>query len=238
MPAATLTPAALLADPQAFAYNLLAVLLDAYGTEALSWTPETIEMELRDDFNVDVPPGNFDRLMTAIGILTSDAFFTSPVDFARGCLSLAGTFIPANQLALPDSAEVAWGVTEALLIEPPPDEEEGSKGGNPFSEDITAMIGVLLDREGILTPPDVLRIATRDGDLAARVSYEWSDEPEVFSAIQKFEAEKTERVEGAVRARLSALLDQLQALRLTNGKAGVVEGLRERMARRLPPAGG
>jgi hypothetical protein len=43
-------------------------------------------------------------------------------------------------------------MTEALLIQPPDDDDE-----NPFSEDIVAYIGQVLNQEGIISPPDILK---------------------------------------------------------------------------------
>jgi hypothetical protein len=64
-----------LRDPESFATTLAAIFLDEYGTTGLSWAPETIAMELRDDFGVEPPPANFGRLMAGITLLTTDRFY-------------------------------------------------------------------------------------------------------------------------------------------------------------------
>lgn len=211
-------------NPEAFAFNLLAVFLDAYGTDGLSWTPETIEMEIHDDVGVDLPAGNFDKLMTAITLLTSNSFFVSLPDFLRTCVSLTHIVTPHDSLILPDSEDLAWGITEALLIEP-----ADPKAEKPFSDEIVGYIGETLDSEGILTPPDVLRIATRDPKLMERINFDFSDDPAMFAAIQVAEQAKTDSISRTVSVRLRAVVEQLQALPLAHGKMAVVQKLLARM---------
>jgi hypothetical protein len=210
--------AAIFANKEAFAFNLLVAFLDSYGMEAMTWSPETIEMEIADDFNVDISAANFDRLLTARHIMAGNDFYVSPVDFARGCVSLSGHPYWADTMILPDSEDVAWGITEAMLIMPPDPSNESI-----FSPEILGLIGGILDEEGILTPPDVLKIADRANDVMNRVSYEFSDDPEMFAAIQGVESDRTDAVNHFVRSRLQALLNQLQELPLKTGKTEFVK---------------
>jgi hypothetical protein len=205
-------------NPDAFAFNLLTAFMDTYGAEALAWSPETIEMEIRDDFGVDISSGNYDRLMTAISVLTSNGFFTSVPTFIRDCVSLAGTVTPADSMIMPDCEELAWGITEALLISPPDEEDE-----NPFDKEIVGFIGEALSEEGILKPPDVLRIAVNGRQLVDRVNFEFSDDPEMFAAIQSAEGAKTEAINAAVKGKTMALLRQLQSLPIRNGQTAFVQ---------------
>lgn len=193
-------------DQESFAFTLLTIFIDTYGTEGLSWAPETIEMEIETDFGADLPYDNYEKLLTAIQLLTDNSFFVSPTDFCRACVVLSGHSV-GNQFDLPDAAEVAWGVTEAMLISPPDKDQN-----KIFRDEITALIGHILDEEGIINPPDVLRIATREQNLADRVNYEFSDDPEMFSLIIKFEADKTDAINYTVRRKMRALLGQLRSL--------------------------
>lgn len=199
------------ADPSMFATSLVALFIDEYGTEGFEWHPVTIQMEL-EELGVNVPTVNYDKLMTGIGLLTTDNFFHSLPDFVRICVVLSGHEPTSNELMLPDSAELAWGITEALLINPPDDNV-----GNPFGPEITGFIGMVLDNEGILNPPDILRIATRDQTLVDRVNYDFSEDTELFGAIHQEEASKTNDINHVVRGRMKGLVKQLQALPLKNG---------------------
>jgi hypothetical protein len=217
------------ASPNLFATSALVAFIDTYTTEALQWHPVTIQMEIEHDFHVDLPHGVYERLLTAITLLTEDGFFRSPVDFARACVVLSGHVPTADSMLLPDASDVAWGVTEALLIHPP-----DAGNDNPFTEEITGFIGHILDSEGILNPPDILRIATRDHELVDRADYGFSDDPATFAAISQMEASKTDDINQIVAGRMRALLSQLQSLPLRHAK--VEATLVARMLKNLPTA--
>lgn len=212
-----------LADPNTFAFTLLTIFLDLYGHEedeqdkpgaCLWWRPATIQMELEDEFGIDMPAANFDRLMTAISIFATNSFFISTPDFVRACVVLSGHHPTPNLLQLPDAVDLAWGITEGLLIHPPEDDRRG-----PFAPEITGFIGEVLSSEGILNPPDVLRIATRDQTLLSKVNYDYSEDPDMFSGIVQMEQSKTDDINRVVGGRLRALLGQLSTLPLQHGSA-------------------
>jgi hypothetical protein len=205
-------------DEDSFATTMLMVLIDKYGTEALEWAPQTLVMEIEEDYGVDLPKPNVDRLMTAIDILTSDNFYNSLPDFINQCNILSGDTYDPRVWDPADAGEIAWGITEALLIEPP-------DGEDPFSEEIRAYIGATLDVEGIIQPPDVLKIAIRDAeDLVGQISGEFSDDPAMFGAIYEFENAKTQDINQYVKSNLLKLANQLEQLPLRIGStAGVVQ---------------
>lgn len=219
------TPASPWGMPGMFAFNLLALFIDRYGTDAVAWHPAAVLMEIEEDENVDIPPGNFDRLMTALSLLQDNAFYQSVPDFARACLSLSGHVVPDGLMSLPDAEDIAWGLTEGMLIAPPDDPS------GPFSEEVRAFIGAVTAEEGMLTPPDVLRLGTGTNPMS-QVSYDYSDDPELFGAIQDVEEGRTERINRLVIARLHALFRQLRGLQLREGRTTAVE----KLLSRLPPA--
>lgn len=203
-----------------YATCLLVMLVDTYGSEAFTWDFTTIKMEVEEDFDLKLPQANFDRLMVAINLLTTDDFYRSLPEFIAWCNILDGDRYDPRVFDPADSAEIAWGVTEALLIEPPEEDE-------PFTDEIRAYIGAVLDQEGIINPPDILRIALRDNpDLFATVQGDFSDDVEMFEAIYGFEQSKTTAINEHVKMRLSHLAQQLEALPLRSGDgAGVLNHL-------------
>jgi len=214
-------------DPQSFATTLLLLFVDAYGTEGCNWHHETILAEIQDDFRVQLPQGNFDRLMVAIGLLTTDDFYRSAVDFVVWCNVLNGDRIGTSWDDA-DSSEVAWGVTEAIIIDEPEEAE-------PFSDEIRAYIGAVLDREGIITPPDILQLGLRGTkNLVATVQGEYSDDPVMFSAIYDFERSKTDAVNMYIRQRLQLLGQQLESLPI---RSGSTRGVLKRVFQALQRSG-
>jgi hypothetical protein len=188
----------------------------------MEWDPETIALEIEDDHNIELPRLVHDRLMTAIALQKTDAFYSSLPDFIAFCNVLAGTpyggsFDPA------DALEVAWGLTEALLIYPPDSDD-------PFNDEIRSYIGQALDREGIMQAPDILQIALRDVD-PPDIQAEFSDDPTMFNAIYDMEASKTDDINRAIRENLRELVGQLQALPIKHGDATKANTLLQTLTR-------
>lgn len=196
-------------SPQTFATVLITVFLDRFGTEGLTWDPSTIAMEVEQEFDVDIPQSTFDKLMAAVTLMTTDRFYKSLPDFITTCNVLSGDAYNPAMFDPADGEEIAWGVTESMLIYPP-DEEE------PFSDEIRAYIGAALDAEGIINPPDILRIALRSANVSTSIE-EFSDDPTMFNAIYDMEASKTGEIEQIVREKTVMLYDQLAAIKLKNG---------------------
>lgn len=196
-------------SPQTFATVLITVFLDRFGTEGLSWDPSTVTMEVEQEFDVDLPQASFDKLMAAISLLTTDRFYKSLPDFITICNVLSGDVYNPAMFDPADGEEIAWGVTESMLIYPPEEDD-------PFSDEIRAYIGATLDAEGIINPPDILRIAIRSANVSTSVE-EFSDDPTMFNAIYDMESAKTGEIEQIVREKTVMLHDQLAALKLKNG---------------------
>lgn len=203
-------------SPQTFASILLTVFLDRFEMEGLGWDPNTITLEIEEEFDVELPQCVLDKLMAAISILTSDTFYRSLPDFITFCNVLSGDTYRPDMFDPADSAEVAWGITEGLLISPPEEEQEG-----PFSDEIRAYIGAVLDQEGIINAPDVLQIALRKANVSDAAN-QFSDDPEMFNAIYDVEAGKSAEINSIITEKVKMLLGQLRAIQLKNGNTMTV----------------
>jgi hypothetical protein len=201
---------------ETFASVLLTLFLDKFGVEALDWDPATITLEIEEEFDVELSQLSLDKLLVAIQILTTDKFFKSLPDFVTFCNVLGGDTYQPELWDPADAEEVAWGITEALLISPPDDDDK-----EPFTDEVRAYIGAVLDSEGIINAPDILRIALR----AARVSpsiEDFSDDPVMFNAVYDLETGKTEDINQSIRLKTDLLIKQLTALDLQNGNTEYV----------------
>ena len=198
----------LLQSRDTYATPLVVILMDTYGPESLQWDAETIRMELQSDFNLQLARGILDRLMAGIAILTSDRFFKLTPDFIMLCNVLSGSTFDPTTFDPADAEECAWGISEAMLLNPPEEDD-------PFSPEICRYIGVVLDQEGIMVPPDVLKIAVRPE--AANMQGDFADDPVMFNAIFDMERSKTDEINAIIREGVQALLRQLSSLVLENG---------------------
>lgn len=209
---------------ETFASVLLTMFIDRFGLEALTWDPTTIAMEIEEDFDVDLPQLALDKLMVAIQLLTTNRFYKSLPDFISFCNVLSGDPYRPDMWDPADAEEVAWGVTEALLIEPPEDDD-----AEPFTDEIRAYIGAVLDSEGLVNPPDILRIALRQARVAPSIG-DFSDDPMMFNAVYDLEEGKRQDIEQSIRLRTKLLVAQLRALNLKNGSAEQVAQMLEAAA--------
>lgn len=199
-------------SPDTFASVLLAAYLDRFGTEALDWDPTTATLEIEEEFDVDLPQESLDKLMVAVQILTTDRFYKNLPDFITFCNVLSGDDYRPDMWDPADAEEVAWGITEALVIYPPEDDDL-----EPFSNEIRAYIGSVLDAEGMMNPPDILRIALRQARINPSIE-DFSDDPLMFNAVYDLEEGKKEDINQSIISRTKMLAEQFSQLKLVNGK--------------------
>lgn len=199
--------------PKTFATVLLTMFLDQYGKDGLSWTPANIVMQIEDDFGINMPQVNIDKLMASLMVIQSDSFFWSLPDFITICNVFSGSAASAEVFDPADAYECAWGITEAVLLYPP---EQDEKLAEKFSPEITAYVGEISKFSGLITLPDVLRIGM-GAELTSSITYDYSDDPEMFGAIWDFERERTDDINNMIRQRLIELFRQLESVQLSTG---------------------
>ena len=186
--------------------------IDMYGMEALSWPPQVLADEFSADFGIQIPAVNLAKILVAIDLVQSDQFYRSLPRFIFACNILSNSFVEPGEFDPADASEIAWGITEAMLIYP--SEVLTEEQGEPFSLDITAYIGRILAEEGIVNPPDVLRIGlTDDSDP---FSY-WVDDPDLYASMFAMQEERTGEIKSMLKENLQQLLEQLADLQLENG---------------------
>lgn len=203
---------ALLFSEDAYATPLFLLVLDRYGPAALEWAPETIRMELEQDFQLRLPKANLDKILAAITIVTTNYFYKDVTRFVELCNILAGDDFQPDEFEPADAEELLIAITEAILLWPPDEDAEDTE----FSAEIREYIKQVLGEQGILKPFDVLRLAF-DNDQASRVDVEYADDPEMYAAIYGMQQEKTQEMRQIYLENIAALTQQLQTLPLQNG---------------------
>jgi hypothetical protein len=201
----------MLLSEDTFTTPLFLIVMDQYGPEALQWAPETIRLELEDEFQLKLPRYTLDKIMAAITIVTTNYFYKDVTRFIELCNILAGDEFQPDEFEPADAGEILLAVTEALLLWPPNDGEE-----TEFSEEIQEYIRQVLDDEGILRPFDVLRLAF-ETERSAVVDAEYADDPEMFSAIYDMQESKKHELQTMLLENVQGLVQQLQLLPLKTG---------------------
>lgn len=214
---------ALLLSPDAYSASLFVLCFDRFAADAQGgdsflgdadnppWTLETVAYELRMEFGVAVPEVNLHKIMAAVSLLTSDEFFQNVRRFVDLSNVLAGDDFDPSTFDPATCAEMAWAITEASILREFPEDY----GDEPFSEEVRAYIGFMLDYEGIANAPDVLQIGLRPdrGDPLSA----WSDDPDMYEAAFGIQQEKTDDIKTMLRENIVALLRQLESLPLIHG---------------------
>lgn len=201
-----------MAAEESFATPLLLIVLDMYGPDALTWTPETIRIELEEDLGIKIPKVTLDKIMAAVTIVTTNYFFKDVTRFIELCNVLSGDDFQPDEFDPADVQEVLWGITEASLLWPP----DGEGQEDSFSPEIKEYLAQVLKETGVLKPFNVLRLAF-DGDQSTRVNADWADDPEMYTAIYESQQQRQDEMEREHYENLRALRQQLQILQLENG---------------------
>ena len=146
-----------LENPESSATLLHAIVFRRYGEEWYNWDPVTIALELKDDFSLDIPAANLDKLCAIQVLMTTAAFFEELDAF----LAICGTFAegdPLFDVFDPASVEeVVWGVTEAAI----------NRELLPFSRAIKLHVRQLLREDGYGPadyPPAIAELLETDPD--------------------------------------------------------------------------
>lgn len=204
----------ILLDDQTSATVLLVLSAELLGPEMLQWDPATIRMELEEATASKLSDATLNKLMAAIELVTTDGFYRDLPTFIRLCNTLSHGTLNPEVFDPADAGEIAWGITEALLIWPPnPQDEE------PFDDKIVKYIGQALQDEGIMTPPDILQLGLLPKDTWSEAQMAYADDPQMFSMIYDIERAKTADIDRMVKQRLSRVLQTLSELNLQTGDA-------------------
>jgi hypothetical protein len=204
---------ALLLEESTHATVLLLLLLDTYGPEALEWAPETISMELKDDYAVNITKQTLDKIMAAIAVVTTNYFYKDVLKFIELVNIFSGDDAEPNEFDPATAGEILWGLSEAFLLWPP------EQGDNPedtqFSPEIIEYMLQVMQNEGHIAAPDLLALSGYDTTTFVRDT--WSDDPEMYQAIYEVQGQKMEDLKFSLKANFKELFVQLQLLPVRSG---------------------
>jgi hypothetical protein len=199
--------------------------LDGKVPSPLNWDPTTIYHELLTELDGEPSTEAYDRLMAAIAVTISDRFFQNLHEFQQICRVFSGHHFNPSWSEPADSHDLAWGINEALLLSPPEKQDE-----EPFSQEIIVYIEQVLNSDGILDPPGVLRLGDPEGKLVVKrtnLAQEYADQPDLWAKIAQGIADRKQAIQSYVKLNQRNLLAQLDTLSLENGD---VQNLRERLS--------
>ena len=186
-------------NPDAYATTLLVKFVGQFDLDAVYWKPKTIKMEIENYYNINLPENNFNKLMTAIAILTTDLFYVDLQSFINFCNILSDDFVSFEVLNIADSLECAWGLTESFLIYPP--EENFS-----FNSEIKGYIEHILKEEGYITVPKVFQPIIDAADYVNKISYDEKN----LDYIYRINESKIKDIDFMINRNMNELMQQLR----------------------------
>ena len=189
--------AEIVARPGTFATVLHAIAIHLFGHECYDWETETLGLELKDELGVDVPAINLDKLQSLLTAVSLPRFYNDWAVFTATCEILNGDSTPLEAHDPPTPEELAWGVVEVKLNDETPER---------FGEEVARYVGVILDREGFMVPPDALSFAI----LPQR--YRGSDFPADLAQQRNLNADHLKRVQEFLQAQSFLMFRQIRSL--------------------------
>jgi len=190
-----------LEDPQTYATVLLAICLDAYGTEFLDWDPSVLRLELQTDYRAQLPRINSDKLQAAITLMTSDTFFNDVLSFNHITEALNNDPVDFDMLDPVTPDQMAWAIVEArLLLEGDNDLE--------FADEVRRYQGMILDQHGIGKPHPIFKDAhTPEPDTASL-----STDPVMYDSYFTSQRQHSDDINLHIQSHLRALFRQLDTI--------------------------
>lgn len=191
--------------------GLMLVVIDEYGTEALDWDPETIKMELEDDFHVELSSSTLDKICVGAQLLTTKKFYKSLPDFNNFCNILSDDDSSYGIWAPADVYDIVGAVAEVLLIAPPDEPKEVA-----FDPEILGYIIVTLKSAHVLTPPECLSFIPAK-ELAITEMGSMAEDQDMFSVGYETGIENSNDLQNYEVERLSKIMYELNDLKLEHG---------------------
>ena len=187
----------LLQHPFTMATVLYAITYRLYGEDIHNWDPETLSLELQDDFGEGIPEINLSKIHALITAVSTNSFYHHWGAFMAICKTLNNSEDPVEMDDPLLVAEMAWAVTEVRLADDKPHE---------WNHDVKAFVGKILEEEGFTKPPHPLHFATMPE------VYHGSDYPADITKQEGASTEHTQVVQEYMQEQALLLMRQLSAL--------------------------
>lgn len=184
-----------------FTTTAMALMYDRYGGEFMEWDPLTLNIMIKDDFNIIPRQVLKDRIQAGASLITTDMFYREFSVFSVTCNVMAGTGYSTEMIIPPGTDEVAWGCLEARLL-------DDSFSPDAFHPDIARYTGVILKEEGIFIPPSILSFA----DYPDYGGLDFPEDEQFQALIMDTQEKKKKDFISALQRRLASLFRQLREI--------------------------
>lgn len=217
--------AALLKDKDAIGTALVTGLIDEFGTEWFTWEPDSLILNVQEEWKVELPVVNRDKIWALVTVLTTNNFYNNVQAFEHICNALSGSEADFENRDPANVSEIAWGITEATIVDPPVEKDSSYE----FSLDIVEYITKSLESEGFTKAPKILaKLVTLPEIDEAKLSLVTDNEID-FKAHWDDQSKKRLEVESWVAQRLTQLGKQLGGLQLKHADRQAIQNFRKQI---------
>lgn len=206
-------------NPELFATSVAALMLDNFGTDYLTWEPETVEMELLS-IGVEPTEALMDKIMAVSVLLTTNSFHTSFQAWNNLCQTFNFDKTTGDLFTPASLDDAIWGCMEARMLEGP--DEYDPQG---FTEDIAIYVGTMLGDLGINKPPSILQFAIQDEKELERRDMVLAADETSFKSYWEMQKTTADELEKYAVDRAKELLRQLKTLPLKNADNEIIKSI-------------
>ena len=207
-------------DPDSFATTLITLLIDLYGAEVLNYEQATIDLDLRDDFGVELPAINRDKIEALRTVMTTDLAQNDWLVFNQICEALNNDRVFLDVLDPITPEQAAWGLVEIQLL------EEDFQ----LSEEVRRYLGAILLRSGLTRKAGILKVAIIPEQEYTATPME---DPEMQTAVFAKEQSDLDYINEYVLERTQELFKQLDAVPLQHRDAESWKAFQNRVSDRF-----
>lgn len=140
----------ILANPGTMGTVLHSICLREFDAEMYEWEPETLSMEIEDEFGIPACPAAQNRLDALISALVSESFYQDWVAYAMICTSLSSEDGDPDIDGPIPTAMLAWGTLEVKLNDSTP---------GVWGPEVRRYAGAIQHEDGLVRPLDALSFA-------------------------------------------------------------------------------
>jgi hypothetical protein len=203
----------LLESDDVFASTLLLMAAQTFGPEAVglpeasqAWVPETFRYEFSEEWGAILSDENLGKLTAAIAVVTTNHLYRGVPSFLMTIHGLIGDGTDWSYGEPLDAEDLAWGITEAMLLWPPGRDTDDEDSDTVFDPSIVAYCQNILRSEGVKSPPSVLSFA-REQDIYEDLGQEDFD-------VLSEQATQTQELNEYLEQRQEQLLMQLESVKI------------------------
>lgn len=190
------------------------------------WEPRTLDLEIKQDWGIDVPQVNKDKVWALVTELTTNLFYSSLDAFTHTCNSLNGSGADFENYDFATVQEMCWALAEVQLLDPPEESDQ-------FNPEIVSYMSERLRMEAFERVPKILKSYVELPDQDENISNVLQEDGIEAKTFWDRQMREVLSIDQYIRERLHKLFVDLSSLPLENGDSEEMKATLERAGKVL-----